>query len=1016
MSATAQGDDCVNAVSVGAGLHSADGPSSGGGAINDDGGANADWYSFTATCDGTIDVSSCISGTDTDLFVYEGTCPTVEADNIAFDDDGCNPCCASVENGIPVTQGTTYYIEWGDQWSTAPFDWELTFNGPTYTGAFSNIDFQGADFAWNAAGGETAWQVEWGIAGFTPGSGTIWNITAGADTTFTGLTPETTYDVWVTGTGQCSETYSFTTLPVCPVPTATASTPGLVDAFLDWTPGGIEVEWDVEYGFNGFILGSGTQAYGIVLGSDTTVAGLAGSADYHWYVRAVCDQTTPLDTFSLWVGPLEFTTGQICADPSALGVTNPDEFSADLSWTPGGLESEWNIQWGDAGFALSGVGANIINGNVSGVENLTGLVPGASYDFYVQSVCGSALDSISTWVGPFNWAQPAFCLDPSNGGFTSLTTTSVDFGWLVNGTETNWTVEYGSSGFTLGTGTSIASTNDTVSLSGLASDTEYCFYVQANCGSTQDSSSNWVGPFCVTTLTSCPTPTNLNAINVTNSAANLIWQAGGSEVSWNVEYGVPGFVPGIGEELGSVNGTTDNPTYVTGLNLSAPYDYYVQADCGGGDVSVWSGPFSFQTLLSNDEPCDAIKLTVDAAAVLHHNIGGTENGEVGIAPGVGGNCADFGTWCTDAIANNPTWFKFTAPANGGAIISTDNEFTDNSGSRTEIAVYSVADCSFYGSFTLEDANTDKVAFQTGSEVTICDLVPGNEYYIMVDGWSDLGAFTPVPGFQGNFGISVQSLASTADAGSASPIDVCLGDPAPIDLFTTITGNASTDGTWYNPSVAPGNAFAGSIIDISTAPTGNYPFFYVDGSVCASDTVETLVSVVEGPDAGGDGTVTSCNTADVILFQELTGIVELGGTWSDDDITGELNNGVFNAFGVAAGTYNFTYTVASTSTCPDATAVVTVTLTDCLGLDTENDNATLEVYPNPVEDILTVSNVNINTNFTIDIMDIQGKVVYTESYSGYNGNLELNMNVVENGVYIVRLTSEDSIKEVRVVKQ
>ena len=508
----------------------------------------------------------------------------------------------------------------------------------------------------------------------------------------------------------------------------------------------------------------------------------------------------------------------------------------------------------------------------------------------------------------------------------------------------------------------------------------------------------------------CEVPTNLSVSNISDVSVTLSWENTNDSQDVKIEYGISGFLPGNG----SIVETTQNSAIINGLNADTTYDFYVQANCGGGDTSVWAGPFAFNTLLSNDEPCDAIKLTVDAPAVQHHNIGGTDGGENAIVPGLGGTCTAFGTWCTDAVANNPVWFKFTAPAAGGVIVSTDNDYTDNAGSRTEIALYEVGDCGTYSSFTLIDANTDKVNFQTGSEITICNLTPGNDYYVMVDGWSDLGAFTPVPGFQGNFGISVESAASTADAGTATPLEVCEGDANPVDLFNAITGNSSTDGTWYNPSVAPGNEYP-NLLDFSTVPVGDYPFFYVEGSVCASDTVETAISIVTGPNAGGDGTVTSCNTKDIYLIQELTGLLDLGGDWVDNDGTGALVNGVFESFGIAAGTYTFTYVVSGSGACPDDSATVTVTLTDCLGIN-EEENTELSVFPNPVKDVLTIQNVNINTNFTVEVLDIQGKVVATENYSGFVGNLELNMNTLEDGVYVVKLTSEDSIQKVRIVKQ
>src|SRR5690606_23409883 len=46
----------------------------------------------------------------------------------------------------------------------------------------------------------------------------------------------------------------------------------------------------------------------------------------------------------------------------------------------------------------------------------------------------------------------------------------------------------------------------------------------------------------------------------------------------------------------------DNPYELTGLTAATAYDFYVRTDCGAddtSDVSVWVGPFSFNTL------CDA---------------------------------------------------------------------------------------------------------------------------------------------------------------------------------------------------------------------------------------------------------------------------------------------------------------------------------------------------------------------------------------------------------------------------
>ena len=83
---------------------------------------------------------------------------------------------------------------------------------------------------------------------------------------------------------------------------------------------------------------------------------------------------------------------------------------------------------------------------------------------------------------------------------------------------------------------------------------------------------------------SCFTPTALAVTNVTTTGADFGWTAGGTETAWNVEYGPAGFTLGSG----TLVAVTTNPYTLSGLTSSTDYDVYIQADCGGGDVSPWS--------------------------------------------------------------------------------------------------------------------------------------------------------------------------------------------------------------------------------------------------------------------------------------------------------------------------------------------------------------------------------------------------------------------------------------------
>src|SRR5690606_855366 len=119
------------------------------------------------------------------------------------------------------------------------------------------------------------------------------------------------------------------------------------------------------------------------------LTGLSANDTYHWYVRAVCDLNTGdgVDTLSYFIGPFSFVTPTSCANPTTLNITNDTGFEVDLGWSAGGLETAWNVQWGEAGFTLGGVGSNLISNTSVVPEHITGLTPGVSYQFYVQAIC-----------------------------------------------------------------------------------------------------------------------------------------------------------------------------------------------------------------------------------------------------------------------------------------------------------------------------------------------------------------------------------------------------------------------------------------------------------------------------------------------------------------------------------------------------------------------------------------------------------------------------------------------------
>src|SRR5690606_31581411 len=88
----------------------------------------------------------------------------------------------------------------------------------------------------------------------------------------------------------------------------------------------------------------------------------------------------------------------------------------------------------------------------------------------------------------------------------------------------------------------------------------------------------------------CMPPTQLGANIVDLTTAELYWTSEGD--LFEVEYGVQGFTPGTGTVE---TGITANTVTLTGLTENTYHHYYIRRDCGDGDLSPWTGPYTFYT-------------------------------------------------------------------------------------------------------------------------------------------------------------------------------------------------------------------------------------------------------------------------------------------------------------------------------------------------------------------------------------------------------------------------------------
>ena len=137
-------DTCETAIDATAGVTSVgtiEGTANGG-CYTFPGGFGA-WYSYTATVDGVVTITSNLAqndgvtnSDDTRLSIFSGTCSALTC--IASNDDGDTNYLSTAS--FSIENGTTYYIHWDDTWSDKGFDFEITEEEITCSNSLPFLD------------------------------------------------------------------------------------------------------------------------------------------------------------------------------------------------------------------------------------------------------------------------------------------------------------------------------------------------------------------------------------------------------------------------------------------------------------------------------------------------------------------------------------------------------------------------------------------------------------------------------------------------------------------------------------------------------------------------------------------------------------------------------------------------------------------------------------------------------------------------------------------------------------
>ncbi|TCK67583.1 gliding motility-associated-like protein [Winogradskyella wandonensis] len=414
------------------------------------------------------------------------------------------------------------------------------------------------------------------------------------------------------------------------------------------------------------------------------------------------------------------------------------------------------------------------------------------------------------------------------------------------------------------------------------------------------------------------------------------------------------------------NGTWYEGTDASGTAVSNPVDISAFAD----------GTYNYTYSVPNIGTCSDVDVTVQLIVLPQPNTGTPTNA----------------TFCENDVAGNSPLDLFgqLTGNDAGGTWSDDDASGALSGSNVDLTSLPIGSYNFTYSITstqgctnsstvtvtLEDA-PESGTVNPPAEFCIADVSSGETFNLfdLLEGedqsgvWSDDDASGALAGNTVTLdGLATGTYDFTFDVNAIGTCDDSLVTVTLI-ILDTATPTATTvqefcDSGLVGDLAATGNsiqwydeATGGNPLDAST-PLVNGETYYAtqtDASTGCESSVrfEVTVNIFTTPISGNaiiPGLIECNDNASIDLFTGLDGTQDAGGVWQDDSATGAVTDNSLDATGLTPGDYQFTYFIAATPPCIDASTTITITIEEALNPGTDAstnvciDAGTIDLFP------------------------------------------------------------------------
>jgi hypothetical protein len=581
----------------------------------------------------------------------------------------------------------------------------------------------------------------------------------------------------------------------------------------------------------------------------------------------------------------------------------------------------------------------------------------------------------------------------------------------------------------------------------------------------------------------CPSISTPSLTGSTTTTASLFWQMGCSTATnFDIEYGAPGFTPGTGTVISNVAGTpsgTDMTYVVNGLTPNSQYQFYVRANCGGGDVSAWTLPVNASTPCAPVDVADISDVITCDSYTLPAIVEVTPSNNNGLVLAYFTQPNGGGTQLTGNITTSQTiYIRGVAGACSDQEVFTVTINNSTSSTATEVA------CS---SFTWNGTTYTTSGVYTFNTVNAvgCDSVATLNLTINQPTTATLNvnacqSFTINNQTYTTSGSYIQNLTNVTGCDSTLTINLNIGEPDVTSVTEIACDSYSWNGTTYTTSgvytATLQNIFGcDSVVTLNltinnsttssssistcdsytwngTTYTASGTYTFVTTNTAGCDSTATLILTI-----GNNGSTTSATTCgsftwtnnqtytasgiynqtlvnaagcDSVVTLNLT-ILPLPTATATDNGAGTLTSSAGASYqwincatnapiaGATSQTFSpqqngsYAVTVTNSNGC---SATSTCVVVDYIGLD-ELSRMALNVYPNPTTGEINIAVDGVTESYNVTVEDMNGRLVMNlGALINTNGTYQVNMTNLITGVYFIKLNSNGNERVVRVIKQ